>query len=592
MYKRISTLLSSGLLLLLSVAIVSAQANCSALLTDALEAVDTNCGTTGRNEACYGYDQVEASFLSDIDGSLFSQPRDVVGVADIATIRTAPLNTATGTWGVAIMNLQANLPNTLPGQTVTFILMGDVEVENAVASEDAFSPSDGIDVLVNIAAGANIRSGPGLNFNVLGGAANNSTLLADGLSEDGEWLRIIYRERPAWISLSTIVENPLIADLPTLTADLVTPMQAFYLRTGIGQPECADVPDDLLLVQGPDNIEIELNVNGAEITLGSSGAIRVIEIDSELFLEIIVFDGQFTAGGQTIQAGQRSIMCLGDVSNAGLDGQANDLTVTCDASEPEDIPLDEFGETWCVMEDVPSSILNYGLEILCPGETPPPPIDVPQQNTNNPDTPQSELETVDCSSFAILTESVIATNFTLSWTAVTGATEYHVAVLDAGGNEISVITGITETSIGVNGGVGFSTSGAVHVRAFQNGNYACYASLNYANRIPDPNEPPGGYAIDQPQSQDGDPIKLPFSASLVECRIYGGGDAYSGVVSWSNATDPVNFTAGGDSAVKTEANGTYEFYSFEIAYGSFTVSSGADNFTFTCSSFVSMGGGV
>lgn len=578
MIQRISTLLSSGLLLLLSVAIVSAQANCSALVLDALEAVDENCGNTGTNEACYGFDQVEASFLTDIDNSLFAQPTDKVSVADIATLRTAPLNTSAGTWGVAIMNLQANLPNTLPGQTVTFVLMGDVEVENAVAPEMAFNPSDGIEVVVAIASGANIRSGPGLNFNVLGGAVDNAVLMADGLSEDGEWLRVIYRERPAWLNLVTIEDNPLIADLPTLTADLVTPMQAIYLRTGIGQPECADVPDNSLLVQGPDNIEIAITVNGADINLGSSGIIRVIEIDGQPFLEIVVIDGQFETGGQIIQAGQRSVMCLGEEGDSGVDGQANDLSVTCEASVPEDIPIEEFGETWCVLEDVPDTILNYGLEILCPGEVLPTPVTVPIVSTN-PDAPVSEIDTVDCGSFAILNDSIVATDFVLSWTAVTGATEYHVAVLDSGGNEVSVRTGITGTSIGVNGGDGFANSGSVHVRAFQNGNYACYASLGFTSRVPDPNEPVGGYNNTVPD------VLGDFSVQLIECRRFGGGDDYSVVVSWQNASAPVNFQAGSASAVQTGANGTYEFQDFDTQFGA-TVSSGGASFGFLCTSWV------
>lgn len=580
MYQRLSAFFSTGLLMLLAVALVSAQANCSALLSDALEAVEENCGDTGRNEACYGYDQVEASFLTDIEDTLFAQPTDKVGVADIATLRTAPLNTATGTWGVAIMNLQANLPNTLPGQSVTFVLMGDVEVENAVDPENAFNPSDGIEVVVNIEAGANIRSGPGLNFNVIGGATDNAVLLADGLSEDGEWLRVIYRERPAWVSLITIEDNPEIANLPTLTADLVTPMQAIYLRTGIGQPECADAPDDLLLVQGPDNIEIAITVNGADINLGSSGAIRVIEVDGELFLEIVVFDGQFETGGRVIQAGQRSVMCLGDAINSGADGEANDLSVTCDASVPEDVPTDEFGETWCILEDVPNSILNYGLEILCPGETPPPPIVNSAPISSNPDAPVSEIETVDCSDFAILNDSVVATDFVLSWTPVTGATEYHVAVLDSRGNEISTRTGITGTSIGVNGGDGFANSGAVHVRAFQNGNYACYASLGFANRVPDPNEPVGGY---------NNPVVLTFGVQLVECRRLGGGDDYSAVFSWQNATSPIVFQTSTDMESQSGPNGSFEFFSFVIGDPeAISVSSGSASFSFTCSTFVDL----
>lgn len=571
MYKTLSAILSSALLFLLSVALIAAQSNCSALFNEAIEAIEDNCGDTGRNEACYGFDQVEASFLSDIDISTFSQPEDIATVADIATLRTAPLNTSTGTWGVAVMNIQANLPDTLPGQSVTFVLMGDVEVENAVDPENAFDPDDGIEVSVNIPAGANIRSGPGLNFNVIGGATFESTLLADGLSEDGDWLRVIYRERPAWISLSTVNAIPEIDDLPTLTADLVTPMQAIYLRTGVGQPECEDAPDDLLLVQGPDDIEIAITVNGADINLGSSGAIRVIEIDGEPYLEIIVFDGQFTTDGQTIRAGQRSIMCLGSEDSRGLDGEANDLIVNCPASEPETVDFDEFGEEWCVMEDVPDNILNYGLEVLCPGETPP--TQEPPANNGGGGT-TSQIDGVDCSSFTILTQTVVASDFVLSWTAAPGATEYHVAVFDSGGTEISTITGITGTSVGVNGGNGFAGSGSVHVRAFQNGEYACVATLGFASRAPDPNEPVGGYSED-------------FLATLGTCYRYGGGDAYSAMVNWSGASAPVMIVAGNDSGSFSGESGSVEFYSYDVQYG-FTVSSDGESFNFICSSFVDL----
>ena len=570
MYRKLSAILSSALLLLLSVALIAAQSNCSALFDEAIEAIDDNCGDTGRNEACYGFDQVEASFLTNIDESTFTQPQDIAAVADIATIRTAPLNTSTGTWGVAIMNIQANLPDTLPGQSVTFVLMGDVEVENAVAPEDAFDPNDGIDVTVNIPAGANIRSGPGLNFNVIGGATDAAVLLADGLSEDTECLRVIYRDRPAWISRSTINEIDGIADLPTLTADLVTPMQAIYLRTGVGQPECEDVPDDLLLVQGPEDIEIAININGAEINLGSSGAIRVIMIDGEPYLEIIVFDGQFTTGGQTIRAGQRSVMCLGNEDSRGLDGEANDLIVNCGASEPETVDLDEFGEEWCVMEDVPDNILNYGLEVLCPGETPPTPE--PPANTGGETGTTSELTEVDCSSFTILTQSIVATDFVLSWTEAPGATEYHVAVFDSGGTEISTITGITGTSVGVNGGVGFAGSGSVHVRAFRNGEYACVATLGYASRAPDPNEPVGGYGGEE------------FNVTLGTCYEYGGGDSYGADISWTNSDGAVTVTAGGFSATYSGVNGSASPENYDISYG-FSVTSDGITFNFTCSSY-------
>jgi hypothetical protein len=37
---------------------------------------------------------------------------------------------------VAVLSLRANLPDTMPGQSVTFLLMGNAQIENAVALRD------------------------------------------------------------------------------------------------------------------------------------------------------------------------------------------------------------------------------------------------------------------------------------------------------------------------------------------------------------------------------------------------------------------------------------------------------------------------
>jgi hypothetical protein len=538
MYKRFVVWLSAtSLISLISVTVVIAQV-CSGIVFQALEAVEQNCSGIGRNQACYGFDQVEASFLGEVGISTFSQPTDIAAVSDIKTIRTAPLNLDSGVWGVAIMSLQANMPDMLPGQNVTFILMGDVEVENAVAPEDAFDPNDGIEVVVSVIEGANIRSGPNTNFNIIGGAANNVALQADGLSEDGAWLRIAYRERPAWISLSTIEDNSAIAELPTLTSELFTPMQAIYLRTGIGEPECGAAPDDILLVQGPENITISLNVNGADVTLGSSGAFRVVEIDGELFLEVIVFDGEFVVGGVTIRPGQSSLLCLGSEGNRGLDGSANDRTVEC-VNPPQPIDPDEFGQEWCVLEDLPSTLLNYGIEVLCPGET------APATGGETPSgTTASEIEGVDCSTFSIPPQAIPATNFTLSWNAAQGADNYIVAILDGGGFEVSNYS-TAATSIGLNGGVGFPNGGSIHVRAYQGGQYACVATIGFS-RTPDPNEPPGGYG------GAGD-------ITLVSCQgVYSPSFTWNGSITWSNAGPSATITvkAGEGSPANVVATGS------------------------------------
>jgi hypothetical protein len=118
--------------LLLSVSIVSAQTlDCPDLVKRALTAVSTVCGDLGRNEACYGNDRLQAELQ---DAAPFAKPADKVSVGDIRSIRTFGLDEKAGTWGIAVMNVQANLPDTIPGQGIKFILYGDVAIKNASGS--------------------------------------------------------------------------------------------------------------------------------------------------------------------------------------------------------------------------------------------------------------------------------------------------------------------------------------------------------------------------------------------------------------------------------------------------------------------------
>jgi hypothetical protein len=538
----------SLLLVLLSVGIVIAQTSCPELVNEALLAVDENCNAAGRNEACYGYDQVEASFLVDVADDFFSQPASISAIADLETIRTAPLNTETGVWGVAVMNIQADLPNTIPGQSVTFVLLGDVEVENAVAPEDAFVPSEGLDVTVNIAAGANVRSGPGTNYNVIGGLMNGQTVLADGVSEDGEWLRVAYRERPAWLSISVINNNdPALRELPTLSADLQTPMQAFYLRTGIGQPECEEAPDDILLVQGPENININITVNGANVQLGSSGAFRIVMREGFPFLELLVFDGHFVIGGKTFTRGQHGFVCLGDESSRGLDGEDNDLVATCEPSDPELIDSDEFGAEWCILEDLPSEILNYGLEILCPGETPPP-VNTGGGGGGGSAT-DSLIEGISCEGFTLLSPlgPVNSGNHTFSWTEVVGPNISYELVFYNGGVQVDVFP-TTNTSHNLNLGAETHTGGAFQweVRAFSNGQYLCvtYRTQEIA------------------RTSELDPNASGFSATMT-CTLIGRGRYIADISYTGGGGDTVTATvssgAGPQSQSSTGNNGSFSF---------------------------------
>src|SRR6187549_181481 len=102
---------------LLAFAGVSAQDEadtCPVLVAKALEAVQTACSELGRNQACYGNDRIEALFDEAGDPVTFTQPSDRVPVDSMKSLRTFALDEEAGVWGVAMLNIQANLPDTLP----------------------------------------------------------------------------------------------------------------------------------------------------------------------------------------------------------------------------------------------------------------------------------------------------------------------------------------------------------------------------------------------------------------------------------------------------------------------------------------------
>jgi len=348
---RFLTMTFLGVLFTSFTAMVSLAQACPSLVQSAIEAIDQNCNNLGRNTACYGYNLVSAEFAEDVEENTFSNPSDRVGIASLQKIQTAQLDVDAEQWGVGVLSIQANIPNTLPGQAVTMILVGDAELENAVLPEDAFTPSDGITVtaLNNI----NIRSGFSLRSNVIAVAQQGTSLIADGFSPDGEWVRVATETRIGWVNAGVVEATESLDALPILDGTQRMPMQAFFLRTGIGAPECSEATNNVLLVQGPKTVKVDITVNGAAMQVGSTVIYRILD-DNQM--EIVVIDGEvrILGGGQNgqdliVSQGYRSVVCLGNPENLGVDGEANDQYVSCPFSEPEEVPLEELGAQYCVL---------------------------------------------------------------------------------------------------------------------------------------------------------------------------------------------------------------------------------------------------
>lgn len=131
-----------------AVAVAQTDALCQRLVTEALASSATSCEGLGRNQACYGNSSVETELNPNFDVR-FAQAGDTTVLSSLARIGTAPFNSVTGEWGIALLRAQANLPDALPGQNVTFLLFGDTSLANPTADMRAVRLSTSLTEDVN-----------------------------------------------------------------------------------------------------------------------------------------------------------------------------------------------------------------------------------------------------------------------------------------------------------------------------------------------------------------------------------------------------------------------------------------------------------
>lgn len=240
---------------------------CPIIVQTALETVDRFCSDTQRNIACYGNLLIEATPRLDVVDFSFDQPGDIVDVVNVETLQLEHMDIVNQTWGIAVLKLQANLPDTLPGQNVTFLLFGDVTVTNAVEAEDTTQ----------------------------------------------------------------------------------TPMQAFYLSTGIGDRRCNEAPDSGVLIQTPEGVEtVDFNINGVDVALGSTAFLQ----SSDEYMDLYLLEHEATAGVD----GATQIIPSGTFVRIPLD---EDGLASGPPGYPEPYDLD-------TLESLPTSHLPRSIEVPPP----------------------------------------------------------------------------------------------------------------------------------------------------------------------------------------------------------------------------------
>jgi hypothetical protein len=385
--KRTLVMLAFSLLMLAVSAgagTLQAQDNaCPIFVESALTAVGSNCAELGRNSICYGFNRVDTSFFDEANVEAFVKPTDRIALTNVSSVQTAPLDHTFDQWGIAVIKAQADVPNTLPGTAVTFLLLGAVDLQNEVSPDEALEPGASVPVVIATANRVNLRGGPGTDFNVVESVATRTILDAVGKNAAGDWLRVVRESGFAWIAAQLVTVSPdnraAFDALPVVSNTSLTPMQAFYFSTGIGTSTCLEAPE-MLVIQGPKEARVNLRANGVDINIGSTivmtaertdfGTLAAFEVQGEKLLSLglpdateclhnrlVVLDGdaEINNGALDVPLGHftQSVSCLNS------EGDANAFTTW---DEPLRLDQNQL-MLFSAVELIPESLLRYPIEI-------------------------------------------------------------------------------------------------------------------------------------------------------------------------------------------------------------------------------------
>jgi hypothetical protein len=288
--KALSTIIrnviyAAVLLLFAAILPLSAQGDCPAIVQQALNTAGQVCIGLTRNQVCYGHNHIEATDWEGFALPNFTQPGSMADLLNMAALATFPFDEQTQTWGVAMMAVQADLEETLPGQNVTLVVYGDVDVENGVEPGKKLAPQ----MIPGVSnSNPNLRLGPGTSYAIAGSLAPEEAVTVIGQNEAGDWFQILRGNDVRWVAARFITLDDetavlKVADPNTDPILLEQPMQAFQVRTRPGRPPvCDEAPRDGVVIQAPKDTTVNFLVNGIEMRVGSTALILPGESEDQM----------------------------------------------------------------------------------------------------------------------------------------------------------------------------------------------------------------------------------------------------------------------------------------------------------------------
>ncbi len=286
--------------------VVTDAQTCRATVARAIASLAANCAELARDSACYAYPSASAEFADAAHETAFDKPGARASAADLATVRTGGLDAARNQWGIAVLHLSANLPETYRGPGVIVMLGGPAALLNEVAVGDAMP----IHPPVSTAAleSATLYRRPGVIPEPVGEVQADALLLVDAYEDTGGWLRVVNDGGVSWVEADKVARLQAMDGLPRLGLGATFAWQALSLSTGTDYPECAEA-EPWIAIQTPADIGVSLSVNGVDIHLRSMATIKQVHRNA---LSMTVHRGEATTiFGGTVRQSESIIGILG-----------------------------------------------------------------------------------------------------------------------------------------------------------------------------------------------------------------------------------------------------------------------------------------
>ena len=249
---------------------------CSQIVQDAFVQVGQVCAGYGVGQICIGNSDVTATFGEEVNEGFFTQPGDIADLTLLQTVETSPENVNDQTWGLTVVNTQASLPtevvDSLDNKGVIYFVLGGLDVSEATPADNIVIPLQQ-GVPVTTVAAADFRLAPvaldGEFSNVIGQIPSETTLNADAITPDEEWVRVVFEDQPGWVRRSIIPSSEDLSALVVIGPDNFTPMQSFDVERYSNNGDC-HVTEQGVIIHGPDSLPTDVQVNGIPVRVDST----------------------------------------------------------------------------------------------------------------------------------------------------------------------------------------------------------------------------------------------------------------------------------------------------------------------------------